>query len=111
MAHLKDKPIVTSSVSSNSVASSSVKIVTSRFLLNSVSAPRALGFGGGNGTSKVTGGATKSAATSNIGTGAINGPAVPSYDGEGTYIIFNIGDTICVSDHNSHDKVSIWFIY
>ena len=101
MAHLKEKPILASSVNSSFGTSSSVKLVTQRFLLGSVSAPRSLGFGGGNGTNKFTGGAQKSSATPNIGIG----PSAPSYDGEGTYVIFNVGDSLCISDYNTHDKV------
>jgi hypothetical protein len=54
----------------------------------------------------VTGGATKSTATSNIGSGSSNGLVAANYDGEGAYIIFNVADTICVSQHNSCEKVS-----
>ena len=108
MAHLKEKPILASSVNSSFSTSSSVKLVTQRFLLGSVSAPRSLGFGGGNGTTnKFTGGAQKSSATPNIGIGATNGPSAPSYDGEGTYVIFNAGESLCISDYNTHDKVRV----
>jgi hypothetical protein len=81
--------------------------VTQRIFLGSVSAPKSLGFGGGNGGNKFTGGAQKSSTTANSGIGATNGPATPSYDGEGTYMIFNVGDSLCISDHNSHDKVTV----
>jgi hypothetical protein len=29
-----------------------------------------------------------------------------SYDGEGTYLIFNVGDAIFISDYYSQDKAS-----
>lgn len=104
MAHLKDKPATTSSVTNSSIsASSSVKMVTQR-LLGSSNGVRNLAFGGGNTANKVPGGNSKFTATTNMGSGASNGPAVPSYDGEGTYMIFNVGDTLFVSDYNSHDK-------
>lgn len=107
MAHLKDKPATTSSFTSSSIsASSSVKMVTQR-LLGSSNGVRNLAFGSGNTANKAPGGSSKFTATTNVGPGASNGPAVPSYDGEGTYMIFNVGDTLFISDYTSHDKVSL----
>lgn len=111
MAHLKEKPVSTSSISISSSASSSVKMVTQRLLLGSGNGTRALGFGGGNGITKASGGGNKFAATTNASIGASNGPALPSYDGEGTYMVFNVGDTLLVSDYNSHDKDPIKAIH
>ncbi|KAH7426915.1 hypothetical protein KP509_10G021700 [Ceratopteris richardii] len=103
VAYLKERHLTTPSVSSSSLsASSSVKMVTQRFL-GSANGVKNFAFGGGNTTNKLSGGYNKLTAA-NLGSGVSNGPAVPSYDGEGTYMIFNVGDTLFISDYNSHDK-------
>ncbi|KAL2652146.1 hypothetical protein R1flu_020274 [Riccia fluitans] len=105
LAHLKDKPLQTPSTSSSS---SSTGGVGARFsaarLLGTGNGSRGLVFGGGNGFSgRLTGGA-KSTTVSTGGAGVSNGPLASSYDGEGTFLIFNVGDAIFVSDCNSQDK-------
>ncbi|KAJ0817483.1 putative transcription factor WD40-like family [Helianthus annuus] len=112
LAHLKDQPVQATAnlpalqpSSTYSVASSGVKYVTSKFLGSSGNGSRMLGFVGGNGTgSKANGGASKSAhlgALSNGGTATIGSN---TSDGKGTYLIFNVGDTLYITELNSEEK-------
>ncbi|KVI00203.1 WD40 repeat-containing protein [Cynara cardunculus var. scolymus] len=112
LADLKDQPVQaaanTSSLqptSSYSVASSGVRYVTSKFLGSSGNGSRMLGFVGGNGTgSKANGGASKSSHVGGLNNGGNStGGSNPS-DGKGTYLIFNVGDTLYVTELNSEEK-------
>ena len=64
----------------------------------------ALRFGGGNGTSKTIVGNTIDSYVHGPPS-TTNGPTTSNYDGEGTYLIFNVRDTLLISDLYSHDKV------
>jgi hypothetical protein len=33
-----------------------------------------------------------------------------NFDGKGTYLIFNVGDAIFITDLNSQDKVTLYFL-
>ena len=104
LAHLKDKPAPSTPTASSSSfsASSGVRSAAAR-LLGGSNGSRALSFVGGNGSSKSNGG------TSRIGSigssSSSNSLANPNFDGKGTYLIFNVGDAIFISDLNSQDKV------
>lgn len=115
LAHIKDQPVQAATNtpplqpnSSYSVASSGVRYVTSKFLGSSGNGSRMLGFVGGNGTSsKANGGTSKS---SHVGGGLTNGvnnstPGSNTPDGKGTFLIFNVGDTLYISELNSEEKV------
>ncbi|KAK7285068.1 hypothetical protein RJT34_19826 [Clitoria ternatea] len=111
LAHLKDKPAPSTPTasSSNFTASGGVRSAAAR-LLGGSNGSRALSFVGGNGgSSKSNGG--------NIRIGSIgvsstsNIMANPNFDGKGTYLIFNVGDAIFVSDLNSQDKDPIKSIH
>eukprot|EP00262_Sarcandra_glabra_P010958 TRINITY_DN26664_c0_g1_i1.p1 TRINITY_DN26664_c0_g1~~TRINITY_DN26664_c0_g1_i1.p1 ORF type:complete len:548 (+),score=51.97 TRINITY_DN26664_c0_g1_i1:424-2067(+) len=101
LANLKDKPAPSPTTPSSLSASSGVRFAAAR-LLGAGNGSRALSFVGGNGTSKTVAG------TSRIGSlgssGSSNSPVSSNYDGKGTYLIFNAGDTIFISDFNSQDK-------
>ncbi|XP_023733237.1 probable catabolite repression protein creC [Lactuca sativa] len=114
LAHIKDQPVQAATNtpplqpnSSYSVASSGVRYVTSKFLGSSGNGSRMLGFVGGNGTSsKANGGTSKS---SHVGGGLTNGvnnstPGSNTPDGKGTFLIFNVGDTLYISELNSEEK-------
>lgn len=105
LAHLKDKPAPstpTASSSSSFSASSGVRSAAAR-LLGGSNGSRALSFVGGNGGSKSNGGNTR---ISSIGASSTSSAmANPNFDGKGTYLIFNVGDAIFISDLNSQDKV------
>lgn len=107
LAHLKDKPLQTPSTSSSSSSSGGVGArFSAARLLGTANGSRGLVFGGGNGFSgKLTGGG-KSTTVSTPGVGLSNGPLASSYDGEGTFLIFNVGDALFVSDYTSQDKAS-----
>ncbi|XXG42476.1 hypothetical protein AAC387_Pa01g2748 [Persea americana] len=118
IAHLKEKPASLptppSSSSGISSATSGVRFAAAR-LLGGGNGSRALSFvGGGNG------GAGKSIASSSgrIGGGnsfascaSSNSLSSSNYDAKGTYLIFNAGDTLFISDFNSQDKDPIKAIH
>ncbi|KAI7983974.1 putative catabolite repression protein creC [Camellia lanceoleosa] len=94
LAHLKDKAAQPPSSSSGS--SSGVRHVAAR-LLGSGNAIR-----GNGGTSKVNSGTSRTGSL-----GGLNGYSSlisSNFDGKGTYLVFNVGDTLYVSDLNSQDK-------
>lgn len=106
LAHLKDKPTQTSSVSSGN-SSSTGRFTAAARLLGTGNGSRGLGFGGGNGFTGRLSGSNKSPTSANAsGVGLSNGPVTSSYDGEGTYLIFNVGDSIFISDYYSPEKAS-----
>ncbi|XP_026414802.1 probable catabolite repression protein creC [Papaver somniferum] len=110
VAHLKERtaqsqptPSSSSSSSSSYSASSSVRLVASK-LLGAGNGSRTLSFVGLNGPSK-----SVAAGTNRIGSmGGIspsnNFPVISNFDGKGSYLIFNVGDTIFISDLNTPDK-------
>lgn len=111
LAHLKEKPTQAGPPPSSSVSTSSgVRYAAARLLgVGSGNGGRALSFVGGNGTSKAANGTSRSSslASSNGGHSMLN----PNCDGKGTYLIFNVGDTLFVSDLNSQDKDPIKSIH
>ncbi|KAG8376542.1 hypothetical protein BUALT_Bualt09G0074300 [Buddleja alternifolia] len=110
LAHLKDKPTQTPSQTSSSLGvSSGVRSAAAR-LLGSGNGSRALSFVGGNGGSKpVSGSSTR---IGSLGASNSNNLAGNSnFDGKGTYLVFNVGDAIFVSDLNSQDKDPIKSIH
>lgn len=115
IAHLKEKPAQVQSVSSSSSSSSSglsagsgVRLAAAR-LLGGSNGSRALSFVGGNGTSKTAVGSSKIGSLGGLSssTSMVNS----NYDGKGTYLIFNVGDTVFISDLNSQDKDPIKSIH
>ncbi|OVA18101.1 WD40 repeat [Macleaya cordata] len=114
LAHLKEKPAQsqpapTSSSSSSYSASSGVRLVASKFL-GAGNGSRTLSFVGINGPSKAVAG-TSSRIGSLGASPSSNFPAISNFDGKGTYLIFNVGDTIFISDLNSQDKDPIKSIH
>ncbi|GMH07107.1 hypothetical protein Nepgr_008947 [Nepenthes gracilis] len=109
LAHLKEKPASVPPASSSSFsASSGVRSAAAR-LLGASNGGRALSFVGGNGTNKTVGGTSRNAP---IGSSS-SSCSLPTgnFDGKGTYLIFNVGDTIYISDVSSHDKNPIKSIH
>ncbi|CAI9098039.1 OLC1v1034591C1 [Oldenlandia corymbosa var. corymbosa] len=114
LAHLKDKPTqATSQTSSSLGVSSGVRSAAAR-LLGGGNGSRALSFVGGNGGSKMVSG-NSSSTSSRIGAiGPSSSSSVLSnsnFDGKGTYLVFNVGDAIFISDLNSPDKDPIKSIH
>ncbi|KAH9545819.1 hypothetical protein CY35_12G067200 [Sphagnum magellanicum] len=109
LAHLRDKPIQTPSNSGSSGSNGGVRFTTR--LLGAGNGTRGLGFGGGNGFSGRLSGAIKSTATPITNVNSSNGPVTSSFDGEGTYLIFNVGDALLISDYNSPEKEAIKIIH
>eukprot|EP01018_Ginkgo_biloba_P011574 Gb_01349 [translate_table: standard] len=108
LAHLKDKP-VQQPLPSASLTTTTGARLAARFL-GTGNGSRSLSFGGGNGTSKAVAG-NKTGPSAHSTSATTNGPMVSNYDGEGTYLIFNVGDTLFISDFNSHDKDPIKAIH
>ncbi|KAK9290504.1 hypothetical protein L1049_008674 [Liquidambar formosana] len=103
LAHLKDKPVPASATapSSSFSAGGSVRSAAARFLSGS-NGSRALSFVGGNGGSKSLSGSSRVGSLGASSSSNLVGSL--SFDGKGTYLIFNVGDTIFISDLNSQDK-------
>ncbi|KAL2481431.1 Transducin/WD40 repeat-like superfamily protein [Abeliophyllum distichum] len=110
LAHLKDKPVQTQSQSSSSLGvSSGVRSAAARFL-GGGNGSRALSFVGGNGGNKSVSGA--SSRIGSLGASSSNNVVGNSnFDGKGTYLVFNVGDAIFISDLNSQDKDPIKSIH
>lgn len=113
IAHVKEKPVQVQSASSSSSssslsASSGVRLAAAR-LLGGSNGSRALSFVGGNGTSKTVVGNSKIGSLG--GLSSSSSVVNSNYDGKGTYLIFNVGDTVFVSDLNSQDKDPIKSIH
>lgn len=76
-------------------------------LLGGSNGSRALSFVGGNGGSKSISGNGR---VGSLGSSSSsNSMATTNFDGKGTYLVFNVGDAIFISDLNSQDKV-LWFM-
>ncbi|KAK4419186.1 WD repeat-containing protein 20 [Sesamum alatum] len=110
LAHLKDKPTQAPSQSSSTLGvSSGVRSAAAR-LLGGGNGSRALSFVGGNGGSKpMSGTTTRIGSLGASSTGNMVGN--PNFDAKGTYLVFNVGDAIFLSDLNSQDKDPIKSIH
>ncbi|GAB2242773.1 hypothetical protein Droror1_Dr00019548 [Drosera rotundifolia] len=101
LAHLKEKPPSASPAPSSSFSASG-GIRYAAKLLGASNGARALSIVGGNGTSKAVTGASRNAT---LASSVYSNPLLTStFDGKGTYLIFNVADTLYISDLNSHDK-------
>lgn len=101
LAQLKDKPTQgTQASTSGAGVASGVRSAAARILGGGNG--RALSFVGGNGGSKY--GSTSSRNGSLGASSVSNSSNNLNFDGKGTYLIFNVGDTIFISDLNSQDK-------
>ncbi|KAF5937782.1 hypothetical protein HYC85_025288 [Camellia sinensis] len=89
--------------SSSYSASSGVRYVAAKFL-GSGNGSRGL-----NGMSKANGGASRNGSMG--GLNGSNSMLNSNFDGKGTYLLFNVGDTLYVGDLNSQDKDPIKAIH
>ncbi|CAA0830468.1 Transducin/WD40 repeat-like superfamily protein [Striga hermonthica] len=103
IAHLNEKPMQAPSQSSSSLGvSSGVRSAAAR-LLGGGNGSKALSFVGGNGGSKPS--TSNSPRIGSLGASSSNNMAGNmNFDVKGTYLIFNVGDAIFLSDLNSQDK-------
>ncbi|GAV64691.1 WD40 domain-containing protein [Cephalotus follicularis] len=109
LAHLKEKPAPSTppAAPSSFSASSGVRSAAARLL--GAGNGRALSFVGGNGGSKSLSGNTR---IGSLGaSSSSNLLSTTNFDGKGTYLIFNVGDAIFISDLNSQDKDPIKSIH
>ncbi|PSR92848.1 WD repeat-containing protein [Actinidia chinensis var. chinensis] len=102
LAPLKDKPAqAPPSTSSSMSVSSGVRSAAARFL-GGGNGSRTLSFVGGNGGSKSV---SVSSRVGSIGASSSTSlMGISNFDGKGTYLVFNVGDAIFISDSNSQDK-------
>ncbi|XP_052482608.1 uncharacterized protein LOC105783363 isoform X3 [Gossypium raimondii] len=110
LAHLKEKPAPSTPTASSSsfTASSGVKSAAARWL-GAGNGSRALSFVGGNGSSKSVSSAGR---IGSLGSSSpSNSMTNTNFDGKGTYLIFNVSDSIFISDLNSQDKDPIKSIH
>ncbi|KAK3038430.1 hypothetical protein RJ639_030596 [Escallonia herrerae] len=109
VAHLKDKPAQAAPIASSSLGvTGGVRSAAARFL-GGGNGSRALNFVGGNGTSKAVSGSSR---VGSLGASSSNKLTSNSnFDGKGTYLIFNVGDAVFISDLNSQDKDPIKSIH
>ncbi|KAG0503944.1 hypothetical protein HPP92_004016 [Vanilla planifolia] len=111
VAYLKEKsPSLGPSAPSTPSSSSVVKSAAARLFVG-VNGNKAFQFGGTNGGNKLVSGGSKFGGT--FGSSAVSsGTNVPAnYGCKGLYLIFNVGDTLFISDLNSHDKDPIKAIH
>lgn len=108
IAYLKDKPTqTTQAATSGAGVASGVRSAAARIL--GASNGRALSFVGGNGASKYASSTNRNGTVGPSSLSNLNNN--PNFDGKGTYLIFNVGDTIFISDLNSQDKDPIKSIH
>ncbi|XP_057536271.1 uncharacterized protein LOC130814211 [Amaranthus tricolor] len=101
LAHLKDKPNQNTQASTSSAGvTSGVRSAAARIL--GAGNGRALSFVGGNGASKYASTTSKNGSMGASNLSDTNNNL--NFDGKGTYLIYNVGDTIFISDSNSQDK-------
>uniref|UniRef100_A0A1D1XUU1 WD repeat-containing protein 20 n=1 Tax=Anthurium amnicola TaxID=1678845 RepID=A0A1D1XUU1_9ARAE len=112
LAHLKDKPAAQPPVSSSTLSSSAgVRSAAARWL-GGGNGGRALSLVGGNGVGKVVSGSSRiGGSLGSSAVGSSSSPSTSNYDGRGMYLIFNVGDTLFISDFNSQDKDPIKSIH
>ncbi|KAK2972139.1 hypothetical protein RJ640_007200 [Escallonia rubra] len=109
VARLKDKPAQAALIASSSLGvTGGVRSAAARFL-GGGNGSRAFNFVGGNGTSKSVSGSSR---VGSLGASSSNNLTSNSnFDGKGTYLIFNVGDAVFISDLNSQDKDPIKSIH
>ncbi|CAK7343014.1 unnamed protein product [Dovyalis caffra] len=110
LANLKDKPAPSTPTAPTSgfSAGSGVRSAAAR-LLGGSNGSRALSFVGGNGGSKSI---SSSSRIGSLGASSSSNSMInTNFDGKGTYLIFNVGDAIFISDLNSQDKDPIKSIH
>ncbi|ONK56224.1 uncharacterized protein A4U43_C10F5400 [Asparagus officinalis] len=111
VAYLKEKPATQRPTTPTTPSSSSgVRSAAARFL-GASNGSRALSFVGGNGSSKVVSGSSRVGGSFGGSTGSSASSIISNFDGKGTYLIFNTGDTLFISDLNSQDKDPIKAIH
>lgn len=112
MADLKEKSAAqTVTTLPTASSASSMRTMASRLLGGAGSGARALSFSGGNGTSKAAFGGGRIVGSVPTSLGWSSYSSNSNYDERGTYLVFNVGDTLYISDLNSPDKDPIKSIH
>ncbi|WOL00914.1 putative catabolite repression protein [Canna indica] len=102
IAYLKEKPPTSQSQTALLAPTSGVRSAAAR-LLGTGNGGRSLSLVAGNGISRVVSANYKTGG-SGASTGSSATNSLPNFDGKGTYLIFNVADTLFVSDLNSSEK-------
>lgn len=106
IAYLKEKPAnQTPTTPTTPTSSGGVVRSAAARLLGGGTGSRALSFVGGNGVSKAALGNGRIGGSFGSSNGFGGSSVAANYDGKGTYLIFNVGDTLFISDLNSQEKV------
>lgn len=103
VAQLKDKPsqpALTPSFSTTGVRSAAARLLGGN-------GGKALSFVGGGGYSKTSNGSSRSSHFG--GSNGTHYTNSSSHGGKGFFLVFNVGDTVYISDLNSPDKVNLVF--
>ncbi|TQE13150.1 hypothetical protein C1H46_001234 [Malus baccata] len=110
LANLTDKPAPSTPTAPSSSFStgSGVRSAAAR-LLGGGNGTRALSFVAGNGGGKSV--SASSRVGSLVASSSITSTSTSNFDGKGSYLIFNVGDAIFISDLNSQDKDPIKSIH
>ncbi|XP_004304419.1 PREDICTED: dystrophia myotonica WD repeat-containing protein [Fragaria vesca subsp. vesca] len=109
LAHLKDKPAPTTPTAPSSSFSTSSGVRSAAARLLGASNGSRLSFVGGNGVSKSV--SASSRVGSLVASSSSNSTSTSNFDGKGSYLIFNVGDAIYISDLNTQDKDPIKSIH
>ncbi|XP_024187271.1 dystrophia myotonica WD repeat-containing protein [Rosa chinensis] len=102
LAHLKDKPAPTTPTAPSSSFSTSGGVRSAAARLLGASNGSRLSFVAGNGASKSV--SASSRVGSLVASSSSNSTSTSNFDGKGSYLIFNVGDAIFISDLNTQDK-------
>lgn len=111
IAYLKEKLTTQQPLTPTTPSSSSGVRSAAARLLGASNGSRSLSFVGGNGSSKVVSGSSRSGGSLGGSMGSGGSGIISNFDSKGTYLIFNAGDTIFISDLNSQDKDPIKVIH
>ncbi|KAI0519635.1 hypothetical protein KFK09_007089 [Dendrobium nobile] len=112
IADLKEKSVAqTVTTLPAATSASSTRTVASRLLGGAGSGARALSFSGGNGTGKAACVGGKIGGSVPTTSGWTSYSSNSDYYERGTYLVFNAGDTLYISDLNSPDKDPIKSIH
>lgn len=108
LAQLKDRPnsAAVGPVPGN-IASSSVRHAAARLLAGNGS--KALSYLSGGSSSRASNGSSRSSHFGGLGSNGYGAHSSPSssHGGKGSFLVFNVGDSIYICDLNSPDKVKV----
>ncbi|KAG0470945.1 hypothetical protein HPP92_015491 [Vanilla planifolia] len=111
VAYLKEKAVSQGQSAPSTPSSSNVVKSAATRLFVGVNGSRTFSFGGTNGASKAGSGNSRFAGNFGGSAGPSGSSAAANFDCKGSYLIFNAGDALFISDLNSQDKDPIKAIH